>query len=47
MSNNDLETEIARSVERAGIWQVMRALPWPMKLAATIVAIAVLYWKHH
>lgn len=47
MADNPLETEIARSVERAGIYQLMRTLPWPLKLIATAEAIGVLYWLRH
>lgn len=45
MSKNDVTRDIARNIERAGIWQIMRALPWPLKLLATVAALAYLYWS--
>ena len=47
MADEQLESEVARSVERAGIYQLMRTLPLPLKLTATAVAIGVLYWLRH
>lgn len=47
MKKDDVTRDIARTVERAGIYQIMRALPWPLKLLATVVALAYLYWAAH
>lgn len=47
MKKDDVTRDIARNVERAGIYQVMRLLPWPLKLAAMAAALAYLYWAAH
>ena len=47
MSKNDVTRDIARNIERAGIWQIMKALPWPLKLLATVAALGYLYWSAH
>jgi len=47
MKKDDVTRDVARSVERAGIYQIMRMLPWPLKLLATGAALAYLYWAAH
>ena len=47
MKKDDVTRDVARSVERAGIYQIMRMLPWPLKLLATAAALAYLYWAAH
>jgi hypothetical protein len=44
VKKDDVTRDIARNVERAGIYQVMRMLPWQLKLLATVAALAYLYW---
>jgi hypothetical protein len=47
VKKDDVTRDIARNVERAGIYQIMRALPWPLKLLAMAAAVTYLYWAAH
>lgn len=47
MKKDDVTRDVARNIERAGIYQIMRALPWPLKLLATVAALGYLYWAAH
>lgn len=47
MNKDNVTRDVARNIERAGIYQIMRALPWPVKLLATAAAMAYLYWAAH
>jgi hypothetical protein len=40
-----IDTEIARTVERAGIWRLMGRLPTAWKVVFTVGAACYLYWR--